>query len=76
MNGTGLFDPDNERLRRSLAWHSQVTTKLQARLLEAQKYVREHTGDPKLLAILEGNERVKAAFKEVDTASAFRLIEP
>lgn len=76
MNGTGRFEPGIESLRRSLAWHANVTTELQHRLVEAQKYVRTHSGDPKLMAILAGNNSVANAFEGIDTAAAFRLEEP
>lgn len=46
------FDGNADSLRRSLAWHATVTTEMQRRLVEAEKYVRTHSGDPRLLAIL------------------------
>ena len=53
--GTGRFDPDNEQLRRSLAWHAEITKDLQGRVLKARRYVTAQIGDPELLAILDGH---------------------
>lgn len=49
------FDQTVDDLKRSLAWHVEVTLRLQRRLLEAQKYVRGHSGDPQLLALLNSD---------------------
>ena len=75
MAGTGRFDPTNESLRASLAWHSEITLRLQQRVLEAQKYVKAHSGDPKLLAILDGDEPSNL-WRGVDTSALFDLDAP
>jgi hypothetical protein len=60
------FDPTNEELRASLAWHAKVTVELQGRVLEAQKYVRGNRFDPKLIAILDGDTKSKALWTGVE----------
>lgn len=65
------FNPSDDDLRESLAWHSQITAELQRRVVEAQRYVRTHSGDPKLIAILGGDKAVLSALEGVDTARAF-----
>lgn len=49
--GTGRFDPDNEQLRKSLAWHAEITKDLQGRVLKARRYVTAQIGDPELLNV-------------------------
>lgn len=46
------FDPTIDELKQSLAWHVEVTRRLQGRLREAQRYVRAHYGDVHLMELL------------------------
>ena len=58
---TSRFKPDDDDLRGMLAWHADITTELQRRLLNAQVYLRGHRNDPELMAILNGSEKQDAS---------------
>lgn len=46
------FDPTIDELKQSLAWHAELTRRLQGRMREAQRYVRAHIGDVHLMELL------------------------
>jgi hypothetical protein len=53
-NRVTRFQPTVESLTASLEWHARVTTELQSRVTEAQKYIRGRINDPQLERILNG----------------------